>query len=178
MTGSSSHDWILLALRLQTLLITLNHNAMASPHTLQSLNTNPLSLFPLVSTITLSRWINRLNLHHSLTASNCSTLKVFTSHVKFSRADFFDCELPAAISYRQLPTLNWTNTSYSLLFYRLCMDPTEKNSLYCWRSLFTEPFPSNRSLMLRRGPPRKRLHSIVDGPCMLDCSQNRCLATP
>jgi hypothetical protein len=39
MTGSSSDDWILLALRLQPLLITLNHNAIAIPHTLQSLFT-------------------------------------------------------------------------------------------------------------------------------------------
>jgi hypothetical protein len=39
MTGSSSHDWILLAFRLQPLLITLNHNAIAIPHTLQLLHT-------------------------------------------------------------------------------------------------------------------------------------------
>jgi hypothetical protein len=54
MTGSSSDDWILLALRLQPLLITLNHKAIAIPHTLQSPHTNPLSLFPIVSTMTLS----------------------------------------------------------------------------------------------------------------------------
>jgi hypothetical protein len=42
MTGSSSDDWILLAFRLQHLLITLNHYAIAMPHTLQSLHTNPL----------------------------------------------------------------------------------------------------------------------------------------
>jgi hypothetical protein len=54
MTGSSSDDWILLALLLQPLLITLNHNTIAIPHTLQLLHTNPLSLFPLVSTMTFS----------------------------------------------------------------------------------------------------------------------------
>jgi hypothetical protein len=47
--GSISDDWILLALRLQPLLITLNNNAI-----LQSLHTNPLSPFPLISTKTLS----------------------------------------------------------------------------------------------------------------------------
>jgi hypothetical protein len=36
-TGSSSDDWILLVLRVQPLLITLNHNAIAVLHTLQSL---------------------------------------------------------------------------------------------------------------------------------------------
>jgi hypothetical protein len=50
MTGSSSDDWILLALQLQPLLITFNHNAIAIPHTLQLLHTNPLSLFPSVVT--------------------------------------------------------------------------------------------------------------------------------
>jgi hypothetical protein len=54
MTGSHSNDWILLELRLQPVLITLNHNAIAILHTLQSLHTNPLSLFPLVSTMTFS----------------------------------------------------------------------------------------------------------------------------
>jgi hypothetical protein len=39
MTGSSSDDWILLALRLQLLSITRNYNAIAIPHTLQSLFT-------------------------------------------------------------------------------------------------------------------------------------------
>jgi hypothetical protein len=85
MTGSSSDDWILLALRLQPLLITLNHNAIAIPHTLQSRHTNPLRPFPLVSSMTLSLWINRPNLHHSLTAPNCSTLKVFTGGLLWLR---------------------------------------------------------------------------------------------
>jgi hypothetical protein len=39
MTGSSSDDWILLSVRLQPLLITLSHNTIAIPHTLQSLFT-------------------------------------------------------------------------------------------------------------------------------------------
>jgi hypothetical protein len=63
MTGSSSDDWILLALWLQPLLITLTYNAVAIPHILQSLHTNPLRLFPLASTITLSLWINLPNTH-------------------------------------------------------------------------------------------------------------------
>jgi sulfur carrier protein ThiS len=36
MVGSSSDVWILLALWLQPLLITLSHNAITIPHTLQS----------------------------------------------------------------------------------------------------------------------------------------------
>jgi hypothetical protein len=52
MTGSSLDDWILLALRLQSLLITLNHNTIAAIlHPLHSLHTNPRGLFPLVLTI-------------------------------------------------------------------------------------------------------------------------------
>jgi hypothetical protein len=39
MTGSSSDDSILLALWLQSLLITFNHNTIAISHTLQSLFT-------------------------------------------------------------------------------------------------------------------------------------------
>jgi hypothetical protein len=38
MMGSSSDDWILLAVRLQPLLVTLTHSAIAIPHTLQSLH--------------------------------------------------------------------------------------------------------------------------------------------
>jgi hypothetical protein len=36
MTGFSSDGWILLALRLQPLLMTLNHNTIAVPHTSSS----------------------------------------------------------------------------------------------------------------------------------------------
>jgi hypothetical protein len=74
MTGSSSDDWILLALRLQPLSIALNHNAIAILHILQSLHTNPHSLLTIVFTTTLSLWINRPNLHHSLTAPGRTTL--------------------------------------------------------------------------------------------------------
>jgi hypothetical protein len=38
MKGSSSDDWILLAVWLQPLVITLNHNAIAITHILQSLH--------------------------------------------------------------------------------------------------------------------------------------------
>jgi hypothetical protein len=54
MTGSSLEYWTLLALCLQPLSITLNHSAIAIPHTLQStLHTNPRGLFPAVFTTTL-----------------------------------------------------------------------------------------------------------------------------
>jgi hypothetical protein len=42
MTGSSSDDWILLALRLQPLLITLNHSDIADSHHLQFTVTHAL----------------------------------------------------------------------------------------------------------------------------------------
>jgi hypothetical protein len=38
-SGSSSDDWILLALWLQPLVITVTHSAIAIPHILQSLFT-------------------------------------------------------------------------------------------------------------------------------------------
>jgi hypothetical protein len=82
-----------------------------------TLHTSPHSLFPIISTMTLSLWINRPNLHHSLTApsrtalvpirfSNCTHIaflislpaahnKVFTSHVKSSPADFFPRLFPS-----------------------------------------------------------------------------------
>jgi hypothetical protein len=50
MTGSSSDDWILLALWLHPLLVTLSHNPVAILHILQLLHTNPYSLFPPVIT--------------------------------------------------------------------------------------------------------------------------------
>jgi redox-regulated HSP33 family molecular chaperone len=42
MMGSSSDDWILLALRLQHLLITLSHNTIADSHHLQFTVTHAL----------------------------------------------------------------------------------------------------------------------------------------
>jgi hypothetical protein len=42
MTGSSSDDWILLALQLQPLLITLNHSSIADSHHLQFTVTHAL----------------------------------------------------------------------------------------------------------------------------------------
>jgi hypothetical protein len=75
MTGSSSDDSILLVLRLQPLLITLNHNNIAISHTFSiTPHTDLLSPFPPVSTITLSLWINRPNLHDSLTAPSRTAL--------------------------------------------------------------------------------------------------------
>jgi hypothetical protein len=57
MTGSSSDDWILLALQLQVLLITLNYTAIPILDTLQSLHTN-----------LLCPNLYSINLHSSLTA--------------------------------------------------------------------------------------------------------------
>jgi hypothetical protein len=103
--------WLdLLVLRLQSLLITLNHNTIAILHTLQSLHTNPLTLFPLVFTTRFlariyNTWTIKVSPKYTLPISlHYGTLKVFTSHVKSSEADFFfNYELPAAISYRHLP---------------------------------------------------------------------------
>jgi hypothetical protein len=58
MTGSTSDGWIVLGLRLQSLLITLIHNTVAVLHALKSLHTNPLNLFPLAFTI---RFLARIN---------------------------------------------------------------------------------------------------------------------
>jgi hypothetical protein len=52
MTGSSSDDWILLAFRLQPL--NHNHNAIAIPHTLQSLFTLIFSLLICIHNLLLS----------------------------------------------------------------------------------------------------------------------------
>jgi hypothetical protein len=45
MTVSSSDDWILLALRLQSLLIILNYNAIADSHNLQFTVGHAFSVF-------------------------------------------------------------------------------------------------------------------------------------
>jgi hypothetical protein len=39
-------------------------------------------------------------------------LRRTAAHLKCSQADFFDCDLPTAISYRQLPSLRWTGCCY------------------------------------------------------------------
>jgi hypothetical protein len=66
MTGSSSDDWILLALWLQPFLITLTYNAIAIPHTLQSLST-------LVHIV----YFQQSSLQHFI--SNCLLLKHWTA---------------------------------------------------------------------------------------------------
>jgi hypothetical protein len=111
MTGSSSDNWILLALLLQSLLITLNHNVIAILHISQSLHTN-IRRPNLYST----------NLRNSLTAASRTalvpirsstanrllislhygTLKVFKSHAKYSPTDFFPRLSPTALCL--LPT--------------------------------------------------------------------------
>jgi hypothetical protein len=72
--GSSSDDWILLAVRLQPLLITLSHNTIAILQTLQSLHTNTFSLFPLVFTIhflaqSYNTWTIKVSLKYTLPIS-------------------------------------------------------------------------------------------------------------
>jgi hypothetical protein len=65
MTGSSLDDFILLAVRLQPLVITLNHSAIAIPHILRStLDHNPHSLCPPVLTalaVVITHTNNSLN---------------------------------------------------------------------------------------------------------------------
>jgi hypothetical protein len=64
MTGSSSDDCLLLALWLQPLLVTINHNPIAILHILQSLHTNPLSLLPpVVTTLATLHKLLRAALH-------------------------------------------------------------------------------------------------------------------
>jgi hypothetical protein len=64
MTDSSLDDWILLAVQLQPLLITLNHNTIAIRHT------NLLSLFPPVIT-TLAVVITHTNNYSTSQFTNC-----------------------------------------------------------------------------------------------------------
>jgi hypothetical protein len=89
MTGSSSDDWILLAVRLQPLLITLNHNTIAdSTHFTIILHTDLLCP----------------NMHSQFTAIAPSRIALVPicfptrAHLKV----FTDRSLPAAISHRQL----------------------------------------------------------------------------
>jgi hypothetical protein len=116
MTGSSSDDSILLAVRLQPLLITLNHNAIAILNILQS-------LFILISSVLIC-------IHNSLTAPSrtalvpirfqlntlhygtpkSSTLKVSTSRV------FLLAALTSNCSKSQLPS---TPTAYYLNYQLL-----------------------------------------------------------
>jgi hypothetical protein len=105
MTGCSSDDWILLVLRLQILFITLNYSAIAESHNLQFAAGHALG-FSVFTSRLLATDLNKETTAHTLLISlHYSTYKVFKSHAKSSQADFFfDCELPAAISYRQLPT--------------------------------------------------------------------------
>jgi hypothetical protein len=124
MTDSSSDDWILLALRLQSLLITLNHNAFAILHTLQSLHTNLLcpNLYStkLHSSLTApSRTalvpIRFSAAHRLLISVHYGTIKGFQSHAKSSPADFFprlsptaNCLLPTQLRCRVRVTLRLT----------------------------------------------------------------------
>jgi hypothetical protein len=104
MTGSSSDDCILLVLRLKPLLITLNQNTIAILHTLQSLHTNPLSLFPLVFTLTISLWT------HS--QYHCITAQLKSSH------HMLNLHRPTSSSTANFPRLFLTqNASKSELFF-------------------------------------------------------------
>jgi hypothetical protein len=106
MTGSSPDDWILLARRLRSLLITLNYNAIAIPRTLQSTVAHALG-FSVSTSRLLATGLNReiststhyqvflllrlqalctnlysATLHSSLTALNCTAL----APIRFSTA--------------------------------------------------------------------------------------------
>jgi hypothetical protein len=81
MTGSSSDDWILLALRLQPLLVTLNHNAITIPHTVAhalgfSVSTSRLLATGLNTDTITSKLIFSVPIciHYSLTAPNCTAI--------------------------------------------------------------------------------------------------------
>jgi hypothetical protein len=74
MTGSSSDDWILLALRFHPLVITLTVLSLFHRLFVITLHANPHSLFPIVFITTLSLWINHPNLCHSQTASSRTAL--------------------------------------------------------------------------------------------------------
>jgi hypothetical protein len=90
MTGSISGNWILLALRLQPLLITLNPNAIAIPHTFtNTLHTNILcpnlhlqftAIAPSRTALVPIRVSNAHRLHYGTRKS--SNLKVSTSRVQ------------------------------------------------------------------------------------------------
>jgi hypothetical protein len=68
-----------------------------------------------------------------------STHTVFKSHVKSSQADFFECELPAAISYRQLLTDENTLNSVLGFPYRLCTDHAENSFIITSRTTSSLP---------------------------------------
>jgi hypothetical protein len=106
-TGSISDDWTLLALRLQSLLITFNHNAIAVSHILQSLHTNPLCP-NLYST----------NLHSSLTAPNCTELVP----IRFSTAN----RLLISLYYSSLKSSN-----HNLNLHRTTSNSSSILQAYC-----------------------------------------------
>jgi hypothetical protein len=120
-----------------TISVNHSHNTIAILHTLQSLHTNLLCPNLYSSNLHISLTASsrtallpiRISTAHRLLISlHYGTLKVFQSHSKSSQADFFDYELPAAISYRQLLLLpaahcelRWFSLidANTLLFYSL-----------------------------------------------------------
>jgi hypothetical protein len=125
--GSSSDDWIYLALWLQSLLVTLSHNPITVLHILQLLHINPHSLFPPVITtfVTLHKQL-RAALHctdgtckssnHMLTSSfHGSSLQL----LKISAA-FNSNGLLLKFSTELMPATDCS--------YRLHKDPTENTA--------------------------------------------------
>jgi hypothetical protein len=116
MTGSISDDWILLALWLQSLLITLSHNTIAILHTSQSLHTNPLVFTIRFLVRIYNTWTIKVSLKYTLPISlHYGTFEVFTSHFQSSEADFFNYELPVALTANCLEPSTAFNFQLQLL---------------------------------------------------------------
>jgi hypothetical protein len=108
--GSSSDHWILLALRLQPLLITLSHHTTTIPHILQTLLT---LIFAVV-----------IYIHNSLIAPSHTTLH-WQAALNYSTNKFFI----ASPIHDCLTTLHWTNyTSYRPSLHNLHTDRIEITS--------------------------------------------------
>jgi hypothetical protein len=123
MTGSSSDDWILLVLRLQVLLITLNYTAIPIVHTLQSFHTDLLcpNLYSVHwSELHYTALINATN--RLLVSLYYNTHKVFKTHAKSSQVDL--STLTACLLLLTPPAYDWL-TIHLGFPYRLGTDHAE-----------------------------------------------------
>jgi hypothetical protein len=77
MTGSSSDDWILLALWLQPLLITLSHNTIAIPHIVETLLTLILSVLHSQFTVIAPSLIALVHTLHYCTRKSSITSPIY-----------------------------------------------------------------------------------------------------
>jgi hypothetical protein len=105
MTGSSSDDWILLALWLQPLLITLHHNPITIPHTLQSTVAQALGF-----SISTSRLLaTGLNTETALQITMKSSCHFFNHHgmpIKFSDSNSSVSVLHGTNMYSLISTIH------------------------------------------------------------------------